>query len=223
MYGTGPATAVRERGVGCVGGGVRGRVRRPAGACLREGGVRCHRGPGACGRGRRQRGRRGDPGPPARDRRPPGQSRDRRAARASPPRCARSPPAPRSTTRAPPAASTGTTTATCAAATSACGGSPRTKGSKKQTRCHSPADLLAPACSARDTGLTAIVACECSRRLRQHVPRYDKDVDARKFTKERVAIAVQRALTRDNPPCVDWPRRPGQTTVYRLVGKLLDA
>ena len=72
-----------------------------------------------------------------------------------------------------------------------------------------------------EEGIGAALAAECSRRLRQHVPRYDKDVDARKSTKERVAIAVQRALTRDNPPCVDWPRRPGQTTVYRLVARLL--
>lgn len=63
---------------------------------------------------------------------------------------------------------------------------------------------------------------ECSRRLRRHLPGYDKDVHGRKFTRTNIENAVRRAEERDNPPCVDWPREPGQTTVYRLVGKLLE-
>ena len=62
---------------------------------------------------------------------------------------------------------------------------------------------------------------ECSRRLKRHLPGYDKDVHGRKFTKESIALALSRAEQRDNPPCVDWPREQGQTTVYRLVRKLL--
>ena len=62
---------------------------------------------------------------------------------------------------------------------------------------------------------------ECSRRLRRYLPGYDKDVDPRKFPIENRSKAVQRAKARDQPPCKDWPRQPGQTTVYRLVARLL--
>ena len=62
---------------------------------------------------------------------------------------------------------------------------------------------------------------ECSQRLRRYLPRYDKDVNPREFPRENIERAVHRAAARDNPPCDDWPRRPGQTTVYRLVRKLL--
>jgi hypothetical protein len=62
---------------------------------------------------------------------------------------------------------------------------------------------------------------ECSRRLRRHLPGYDKDVDPRKYPIENRIEAMQRAKARDQPPCIDWPHQPGQTTVYRLVEKLL--
>lgn len=62
---------------------------------------------------------------------------------------------------------------------------------------------------------------QCSERLRRYLPGYDKDVSPRKFPTENIIKAVQRAQARDKPPCKDWPRRPGQTTVYRLVARLL--
>jgi len=34
--------------------------------------------------------------------------------------------------------------------------------------------------------------------------------------------AIKRAKRRDNPPCEDWPRNPGGTTVYRLVERILN-
>ncbi len=64
---------------------------------------------------------------------------------------------------------------------------------------------------------------ECSRRLRRHLPGYDKGSDRRKFTADRIANAVERAAARDSPPCKDWPRQPWRTTVYRLVRNILDA
>ena len=62
---------------------------------------------------------------------------------------------------------------------------------------------------------------ECSHRLRRHLPSYDKDVHGRKFTRTSIELAVRRADERDIPPCDDWPREPGQTTVYRLVRSIL--
>ncbi len=64
---------------------------------------------------------------------------------------------------------------------------------------------------------------ECSRRLRCHLPNYDKGVDRRKFTRDRIFSAVRRAAARDSPPCRDWPRNPWRTTVYRLVENILKA
>lgn len=65
-------------------------------------------------------------------------------------------------------------------------------------------------------------ANECLRRLRKHMPHYDKgnlDIAALKVG---IADAVERARKRDTPPVADWPRKAG-TTVYRLVERLLEA
>jgi hypothetical protein len=63
---------------------------------------------------------------------------------------------------------------------------------------------------------------QCSEKLERHLPNYDKGVDARKFTDQRIEAAIERAKTRDSPPCADWPRTFG-TTVYRLVERILNA
>ena len=62
---------------------------------------------------------------------------------------------------------------------------------------------------------------ECQRRLREYVPNYDKVVDAREFTKERIVQAVNRGKKRDSPPCKDWPPTAWHTTVYRIVENTL--
>lgn len=62
---------------------------------------------------------------------------------------------------------------------------------------------------------------ECKDRLRRHLPDYDKGVDSSRLSAEMIRLAVTRAKRRDNPPCVDWPTQLGQTTVYRLVEKVL--
>jgi hypothetical protein len=64
-------------------------------------------------------------------------------------------------------------------------------------------------------------ANECLDRLKQYLPGYKKGIDIRKFTPEVIHNAIQRAKQRDNPPCMDWPRTIGVTTVYRLVEKLV--
>ena len=64
---------------------------------------------------------------------------------------------------------------------------------------------------------------ECSRRLRRHLPDYDKSVDHRKFSRDMIVKAVERAKARDSPPCRDWPREPWRTTVYRLVSNILQS
>ena len=74
-----------------------------------------------------------------------------------------------------------------------------------------------------DDGSGASSPTQCVARLRQHLPDYDKGIAAAAFTRERIADAVARARHRDTPPCADWPRTPGVTTVYRLVGRILES
>jgi hypothetical protein len=64
---------------------------------------------------------------------------------------------------------------------------------------------------------------ECSERLKRYLPEYDKNVDLRKITRAMIDMAVSRARARDNPPCPDWPRTPGGTTVYRLIDRIIKA
>ena len=64
-------------------------------------------------------------------------------------------------------------------------------------------------------------ASDCEQRLRRHVSDYRKRIDARHITPERIEAAVERARRRDHPPCTDWPRDLGSTTVYRLVERIL--
>ncbi len=63
---------------------------------------------------------------------------------------------------------------------------------------------------------------DCSRRLKQHLPNYDKGIDKSKITRAIIADAIKRARQRDTPPCDYWPRSTG-TTVYRLVENILQS
>ena len=56
----------------------------------------------------------------------------------------------------------------------------------------------------------------CKHLLQRHIPDYDKGIKTDLF-RDKVDQAVDQARARDNPPCKDWPRCPGVTTVYRLV------
>lgn len=69
-------------------------------------------------------------------------------------------------------------------------------------------------------GLTT--PAECSQRIKKHLPGYHKRVDKTKFPLESIRRAIQRAKSRDKPPCVDWPRTVG-STVYRLVERIFSA
>lgn len=62
----------------------------------------------------------------------------------------------------------------------------------------------------------------CSDRLKRYLSGYNKGIDARNITRARIDEAIRRARLRDNPPCSDWPRAVGGTTVYRLVEKILE-
>lgn len=64
---------------------------------------------------------------------------------------------------------------------------------------------------------------ECSTRLKKHLPDYDKNIDIRKIKPEMIEDAIRRARVRDNPPCTDWPRQFGSTTVYKLVENILNS
>ena len=66
-------------------------------------------------------------------------------------------------------------------------------------------------------------AKDCEQRLRHHLPDYRKTIHTRAFTRSQVEAAVERARQRDQPPCADWPRNVGSTTVYRLVANILRA
>ncbi len=66
-------------------------------------------------------------------------------------------------------------------------------------------------------------SADCDERLKRYLPNYDKRVDKSKFTRDRIDKAAERARLRDNPPCVDWPRKIGNTTVYRLVENIFNA
>jgi len=65
---------------------------------------------------------------------------------------------------------------------------------------------------------TPATAEECIRRLKRFLPNYDKSVKYKDFL-SKISNAIQRAKTKDQPPCRDYPRAAG-TTVYRLVEKL---
>ncbi len=72
-----------------------------------------------------------------------------------------------------------------------------------------------------DSGNGAATATECDRRLKKHLPAYDKRVEPSKFPRDRIDAAIERARSRDTPACSDWPRNPPGTTVYRLVERVL--
>jgi len=67
---------------------------------------------------------------------------------------------------------------------------------------------------------------KCSDRLVKCPCGYNKNkrtFDVSKITMEKVENAVIRAKKKDRPKCKDWPRTMGNTTVYRLVEKILES
>lgn len=72
-----------------------------------------------------------------------------------------------------------------------------------------------------EDGNDIVSSRDCSERLMRYIPNYDKEIDSRKITLQRIDNAIRRARHRDTPPCLDWPRAPGGTTVYRLVENIL--
>jgi hypothetical protein len=71
------------------------------------------------------------------------------------------------------------------------------------------------------TGITS--SRDCTDRLKRWIPDYDKGIDIRKISPAQIDEAIRRAKKRDHPPCKDWPRSLGQTTVYPLVENILAA
>jgi hypothetical protein len=61
----------------------------------------------------------------------------------------------------------------------------------------------------------------CDKRLKKHLPNYDKGIDTSKITLNKIEQAIGRAKQRDNPPCKDWPHDICSTTVYRLVERIM--
>ncbi len=72
-----------------------------------------------------------------------------------------------------------------------------------------------------ETGSGISSSDDCTLRLRRHLPNFDKNLSTRDFTQDKVISAIDRARQRDNPPCTDWPKACGTTTVYRLVERIV--
>jgi hypothetical protein len=64
---------------------------------------------------------------------------------------------------------------------------------------------------------------DCTERLKHWIPGYNKGFDTRKISQSQIEDAIRRAKKRDHPPCEDWPKNLGQTTVYRLIENILKA
>lgn len=61
----------------------------------------------------------------------------------------------------------------------------------------------------------------CIRRLRRHLPNFNKgNIKVRKL-RPYVPDAIQRARQKDTPPCKEWPQNFG-STVYRLAEELIN-
>lgn len=73
-----------------------------------------------------------------------------------------------------------------------------------------------------EDGTGILSSRDCSDRLKRYLPDYDKGIDVRKITRERIDEAIRRARQRDNPPCIDWPHEVGGSTVYKLVENILN-
>ncbi len=74
-----------------------------------------------------------------------------------------------------------------------------------------------------EDGSGVISSRDCTERLKRWIPDYDKGVDTRKISLSQIDDAIRRAKKRDHPPCEDWPRSIGQTTVYRLIENIVNA
>lgn len=61
---------------------------------------------------------------------------------------------------------------------------------------------------------------ECDERLKRYIPNFDKSHIEIDKLKAGIESAIQRARTKDSPPCQDWPHTNG-STAYRLVEKLI--
>jgi len=70
------------------------------------------------------------------------------------------------------------------------------------------------------TGVTS--SRDCTDRLKRWIPDYDKGMTRGKSVSPKSTMH-RRAKKRDHPPCEDWPRNLGQTTVYRLIENILKA
>lgn len=60
------------------------------------------------------------------------------------------------------------------------------------------------------------------KRLNHYIPKYNKSIDSRIFSIEKIENAVRRAKEKDLSPCIDWPKTVGQTTVYKLVQQIIE-
>ena len=63
---------------------------------------------------------------------------------------------------------------------------------------------------------------DVNEKLKSYIPTYNKSIDSSIFLKSNVENAVRRAKEKDVPPCIDWPKSIGKTTVYKLVKQIIE-
>jgi len=73
-----------------------------------------------------------------------------------------------------------------------------------------------------EDGKGAVTQSECSDRLRNHIENYSKHIYPNKFKPQNIEKAVQRAKSRYDSTRQDRSQHPGNSTVYKLVERILN-
>jgi len=63
---------------------------------------------------------------------------------------------------------------------------------------------------------------DCINHLRRHLPNYNKDINSKIFTMEKIHTAIQRVKKRDSASTSPWEETFG-STVYKLIENIIDA
>jgi hypothetical protein len=66
-------------------------------------------------------------------------------------------------------------------------------------------------------------AQDCIDRLRRYLPNYDKDINKKNFTREKIKSAIFRGEKRLDNHCLNRLSNFGSTTVFKLVNQILKA
>lgn len=73
-----------------------------------------------------------------------------------------------------------------------------------------------------ENGIDVNSSQECSDRLAQYFPEYEKHINTRKISLDRINQAIKHAKARNDPSQPGWSCAMSATTVYKLVEKILN-